>query len=123
MSYLERLRNEFSEKGLPRPLTKATEAPSVSFGSATSRRIPEFEAKPDASADAAPAVPLPASGAECMKCANLVMLVEHLEGTRRVFWWRCRKGYALMEGRNYGERVMLAPAECDDFEQWQAGQR
>lgn len=67
-----------------------------------------------------------AKGAECMSCANLKMRVEHHEGTRRLFWWRCAKGYALMEGRNYGERVMLAPAECEaagGFKPWTAGQR
>jgi len=61
--------------------------------------------------------------AECMRCANLLMRVETHEGTRRVFWWRCAKGHALMEGCNFGERVLLAPPECEAFEQWREGKR
>jgi len=68
-------------------------------------------------------VPAPERAAECMRCANLTMRIEHHVGTRRVFWWRCNRGHALMEGRNFGERVLLAPPECADFEQWKAGQR
>ena len=60
----------------------------------------------------------PERGAECMRCANLRMTLEVHEGTRRVFWWRCTKGHALLEGRNYGERGMLAPPDCHDFKQW-----
>lgn len=71
----------------------------------------------------APPRPAPEKAAECMSCANLTMRVEHHEGTRRVFWWRCERGHALMEGRNFGERVLLAPPECSDFKQWSAGQR
>jgi len=47
-------------------------------------------------------------------------------GTRRIFWWRCERGHALLEGRNFGERTLLSPPACDaagDFEQWQAGQQ
>ncbi len=65
-------------------------------------------------------------GSECMRCANLKMRVEHHEGTRRVFWWRCAKGYALLEARCFGERVVLAPRECDaarTFEPWRMGQQ
>jgi hypothetical protein len=71
----------------------------------------------------APPRPAPSGGSECMRCANLSMRVEHHQGTRRVFWWRCTRGHALLEGRNYGERVMLAPPDCHDFKQRQAGQR
>lgn len=62
-------------------------------------------------------------GAGCMSCANLTMRVETHEGTRRTFWWRCDRGHALMEGRNFGERVLLAPPECDEWTQWEAGQQ
>jgi len=68
----------------------------------------------------------PDHGADCMRCANLTMRVETHPGIRRAFWWRCEKGHALMEGRNFGERVLLAPTDCDragDFRQWTAGQR
>lgn len=43
MSYLERLKAEFSEKRLLSEPTKATKAPSVSFVSAQDRRISEIE--------------------------------------------------------------------------------
>jgi hypothetical protein len=71
-------------------------------------------------------LPSPGRGAECMRCANLKMRVEHPEGTPRVFFWRCAKGHALMEGRDFGARVLLAPPECEaagDWKPWECGQR
>jgi hypothetical protein len=68
----------------------------------------------------------PDSATECARCAHLHQLAEIHEGTRRTFWWRCSKGHALMEGRSYGERVLLAPPECDaaqHFRQWEPGVR
>jgi hypothetical protein len=62
-----------------------------------------------------------ASGVNCMGCQHLCMRVERHAGTRRIFWWRCGKGHTLLEGRNYGERVMLAPPQCCDFKQWEPG--
>lgn len=47
MSYLARLKIEFSAKHLPRELTKPTEGPSVSFVGAQGRHIPEFEEADD----------------------------------------------------------------------------
>lgn len=43
MSYLAKLKAEFSEKALPSELTKPTKAPSVSFVSAPSRHISEID--------------------------------------------------------------------------------
>lgn len=68
----------------------------------------------------------PDRGADCMRCANLIMRCEVHEATRRVFWWRCSRGHVLLEARNYGERVLLAPPGCDvagDFKQWREGRR
>ena len=67
--------------------------------------------------------PSPLVGLECNGCANLEMRDEWHTGTRRRFWWRCRKGYELLEARRYGERVTISPPECQDFEQWKAGQQ
>ena len=44
MSYLARLKGDFSEKPIPNELTKPTKAPSVSFVSAPSKHISEIEA-------------------------------------------------------------------------------
>src|SRR5712692_5831869 len=69
-------------------------------------------------------VQAPSRGADCMSCVNLKMRFEYQPDTRRVWWWRCMKSHALMEGRNFGERVLLAPPECDaagDFQQWKPG--
>ena len=71
MSYLERLKAEFSEKALPSELTKPTKAPSVSFVSARSRHISEIEAANDG-ADA-----LPDPAAEARRQRVLQMLTEH----------------------------------------------
>lgn len=53
MSYLARLKAEFSGKPLPSELTKPTKAPSVSFVSAPSRHVSELEAL-DTVPDSAP---------------------------------------------------------------------
>lgn len=65
----------------------------------------------------------PLSGLDCSTCANLGMRQEWHTGTRRAFFWRCTKGYELLQGRNYGERTIMAPPECDAFKQWGAGIR
>jgi hypothetical protein len=65
-------------------------------------------------------------GHECMSCANLRMRVERHEGSRRLFWWRCEKGYPLTEARSFGQQVIIAPPECDAagaFQPWRPGQR
>lgn len=72
----------------------------------------------------APATTAPLMGSDCTRCANLQMRAEQHVGTRRVFFWRCARGHALMEGRSFGSRVLLAPAECDaanDWRQWREG--
>lgn len=78
-----------------------------------------------AGAPAAP-TPSPLTGLECNGCANLEMREEQHMGTRKRFFWRCTKGHEVLEGRNYGERVTLAPPECEEagsFVQWKAGAR
>ena len=70
MSYLARLKSEFSEKALPGELTKPTKAPSVSFVSPPSGHIPEIEAANDA-----PDI-LPDPAAEARRQRVLAMLAE-----------------------------------------------
>jgi len=67
------------------------------------------------------ALPSPLSGHDCMACDRLQMREEPQPGTRRRFFWRCGEGFELLQGRNYGERVVLAPPECDRFTPWKAG--
>jgi hypothetical protein len=62
-------------------------------------------------------------GVDCSGCDRLEMRAEAIAGTRRRFFWKCLEGYRLLEGRNYGERVILAPPECASFEPWQPGTR
>jgi hypothetical protein len=66
-------------------------------------------------------IPSPLTGMECSGCDHLEMRDEILSGTRRRFWWRCRLGYELLEGRRYGERVTISPPECNQFTQWNVG--
>jgi hypothetical protein len=56
-----------------------------------------------------------------MACDRLEMREEPQIGTRRVYFWRCRERFELLIGRNYGERVVLAPPECNKFTPWKAG--
>jgi hypothetical protein len=35
---------------------------------------------------------------------------------RRFFWFRCGKGHQLIEVAFRGERVLLAPASCNDHD-------
>lgn len=67
------------------------------------------------------AVPSALSGYDCTGCDHLTMREEPQPGTRRRFFWRCSEGFELLEGRNYGERVILAPPECNRFTPWKAG--
>ena len=83
--------------------------------------VPEH-AHADGPGDPAPAL-APEGRAECMRCSHLTMRIEIREGTRRVFWWRCVRGHEQLEARNFGERVLIAPPGCHDFEQWQPGAR
>ena len=70
------------------------------------------------------AVPAALSAYDCTGCDHLEMREEPQPGTRRRFFWRCAEGFELLEGRNYGERVVLAPPECEaagGFKPWKAG--
>lgn len=53
---------------------------------------------------------------ECERCQNLDMRKELHEGSRRRFFWRCRKGHPILEAGYRGEWVRLAPPECHDFQ-------
>ena len=64
---------------------------------------------------------LASKGADCIRCEHLCMRFEHQEGSRRLWWWRCAKGYRLLEGRRVGQPIVLAPLAChaaQAFEPW-----
>ncbi len=70
------------------------------------------------------AIPSPLAGIECAGCDHLEMRDEWHTGTRRRFWWRCKKDYELLEIRRYDERVTIAPPECEAdnaFRPWKPG--
>lgn len=58
------------------------------------------------------------AGQECNGCRHLVMTVEQPSGGRRMFFWRCGQGYLQLETGQGGERVVIAPTECQAWERW-----
>jgi len=53
------------------------------------------------------------------RCMHLDMRYELHRGTRRRFFWRCAKGHAILETAYCGGRILIAPADCMDWQQWQ----
>lgn len=54
-------------------------------------------------------------GHECASCTHLNMLVFHKPNTRRKFHWRCVQGFNILEAGYAGERVLIAPIECNKY--------
>ena len=77
---------------------------------------------PPSAATAVPGIyPSPGHGVDCGNCANLLMTAERREDTRRVFFWRCHEGYQILEAGLRGERVLVAPVECQSWQSWKPG--
>lgn len=55
-------------------------------------------------------------GYECDKCDHLHMKVFARVKDRRLFHWRCAKGFAILETQYAGERVHIAPADCNQYQ-------
>jgi hypothetical protein len=53
---------------------------------------------------------------ECWGCTHLLMTRERRTDTRRIWFWRCAKGYAVLEIGVLGERVVVAPPGCNKFQ-------
>lgn len=103
--------------------TEASEAPEIGTTDHALERGELIRFPLPATAPAVPATS-PLSGYDCNGCDRLEMKEEPQPGTRRRFYWRCRRGHELLEGRNYGSRITLAPPECEeagDFTPWKAG--
>jgi len=58
----------------------------------------------------------PDHGYECGNCSHLHMQVFNRVKDRRTFHWRCAKGYSIMELHYAGERLHVAPIDCDQYE-------
>lgn len=59
---------------------------------------------------------------ECLGCTNLQMTRDRQTDAGRIWFWRCAKGYAVLETGVRGKRVVLAPSDCDDWQPWQPGE-
>ena len=59
------------------------------------------------------------AGQECNGCQHLIMSSERHSGSRRTFFWRCDLGYRQLETGHGGERIIIAPPECEAWEPWQ----
>ncbi len=55
------------------------------------------------------------AGNECTGCMNIDMTEESRPGTRRRFFWRCKKHHGILQVNLAGERVLIAPDECNDY--------
>lgn len=54
-------------------------------------------------------------GHECGKCHHIEMQAFARVKDRRTFHWRCAKGFEILEAYYGGERVHVAPFDCDQY--------
>lgn len=57
-------------------------------------------------------------GMECGSCKHIDSVASYVAGTRRRFHWSCKLGYMIHEHGYALERVLIAPPECQSWEQW-----
>jgi len=57
----------------------------------------------------------PSKGVECGQCDHLKMLQFSRPKDRRLFHWRCVKGFNILEAGFGGERILIAPSECNQY--------
>jgi hypothetical protein len=58
----------------------------------------------------------PDHGHECGNCRHLYMQVFNRIKDRRIFHWRCARGYLILELHHAGERLHVAPLECNQYQ-------
>lgn len=44
------------------------------------------------------------------------MATEYRDASLRFFWWACGKGHPILEAAYHGERELLAPDDCNDYD-------
>ena len=59
--------------------------------------------------------PAQQAGQDCQGCKHITMATEHHEGSRRKFFWRCKRGHRQLEIGLNGERIIIAPPGCSDY--------
>jgi hypothetical protein len=59
---------------------------------------------------------------ECWDCTHLLMTRERRTDTRRIWFWRCARDYPISEVGVRGERIVVAPPGCDDFQPWRTSE-
>ena len=57
----------------------------------------------------------PESGLDCQGCKHLEMIQFIRPQDRRLFHWRCTQGFNILEAGCAGERVLIAPPECNQY--------
>ncbi|HEU4854076.1 MAG TPA: hypothetical protein VFS89_02175 [Nitrosospira sp.] len=60
--------------------------------------------------------PAQQAGKDCQGCRHITMAKEHHTGSRRTFFWRCELGHPRLEIGVNGERIIIAPPACEDYE-------
>lgn len=76
-------------------------------------------ASPVVASEVAPvaALALHAGSYACDGCQHIRMIEERRDSNaRRFFWFKCAKGHAIIEAAYHGERVLVAPASCGDYD-------
>ena len=64
-----------------------------------------------------PFIKSPGKGHDCMSCQHLDMTCTSQPGiSRKVFLWKCKKEFQILETSYLRERLLIAPAECADYE-------
>jgi hypothetical protein len=64
----------------------------------------------------------PEGGLDCMGCSHISSTLEFIPDMgRRCFTWLCGLGYSMHVHDHAGERVLIAPPECQSWERWYMG--
>lgn len=62
-----------------------------------------------------PGAPSKGEALDCASCKNLTMVFVARHGKRKQYRFSCNKQHAILEAFSLGERVLLAPDSCNDW--------